>query len=132
MHNEPASIIHAVIAAFYHFPALVTPLVRVLQQKIRGEASHDDRTGRNLRRSVTLLPDRQIKVLRFAALFRRNRTAVCFILPINIAVTASFGVFRTAVPWIPTCVFLCAHFSLCPSQDPLASHTTKVKNVNMI
>ena len=100
---------HAVIAAFYHFPAFIKPLIFVFKQKIRGKASHDNRAGLDLRRSVTLLFHRQIEVLCFAALFRRNRIAVCFILPINITVTASFGVFRTSVPWVPTCVFLHAH-----------------------
>ena len=101
---------HAVIAAPDHFPAFITPCIRILQQKIRGKAGHNDGTRRDLRRSVTLLFDRQVEVLRFAALLRRNRTAVCFILPVNIAVTASFGVFRTAMPGIPACVFLFTHF----------------------
>lgn len=109
---------HAITAAFYHSPAFITPFVCVLQQKIRGKASHDDGTRRDLQRSVTFLFYRQIEVQCFSALFRRNRTAVCFILPINIAVTASFGVFRTAVPWIPTCVFLFTHLSV-PTNNAL-------------
>ena len=117
---------HAIIAAFYHHPAFITPFICVLQQKIRCKARHDNRAGRDLRRSVTLLFDRQIEVLCFAALFRRNRTAVCFILSINIAVTASFGVFRTAVPWIPTCVFLYAHLFV-PTLKLYASRVVEVE-----
>ena len=103
---------HTITAAFYHFPALITPFVCIFQQKIRGETGHDNRSGRDLHRSVSFLFDRQIEILCFAALLRRNRTPVCFILPINIAETASFGILRTTVPGIPAFVFLFAHFPI--------------------
>ena len=60
---------HTIAAVFYHFPAFIAPLIRVLQQKIRGKAGHDDGTGRDLQRSVSLLSDRQVEILCPAALF---------------------------------------------------------------
>ena len=115
---------------FDHFPAFITPLVRVLQQKIRGKGGHDDGAGRDLQRSVTLLFDRQVEIQCFAALLRRNRTAVCFILPVNIAVTAPFGILRTAMPGIPACVFLFTHDfipTLIILRFPICGQFTKQK-----
>ena len=46
---------HTVVAAPYHFPAISTPFICVLQQVIRGKASHDNRAWRDFQRSVPLL-----------------------------------------------------------------------------
>jgi len=100
---------HTIRAGFYHFPAFPAPFIRILQEKIGGEAGHDNGSGLYLEASVPLLFNREVEIQRFTALLRRNQAAVGSILPVYIAISAALGVLGAAMPGIPACIFPVTH-----------------------
>ena len=90
-----------VAAAAHHEPAFLAPGVRVLEQKVTGEAGEDDFSGLDFPGFVAFALDGEVERTGLAAQAAGHLAAVHLVLPIDIAVLAPRADLGAAVPRVP-------------------------------